>query len=36
MELIGYDFYMFKNIDLDEIVVVYKCNNGGYGIIEYE
>ncbi|EQJ04915.1 ribosomal subunit interface protein [Clostridioides difficile P6] len=34
MELIGHDFYMFKNIDSDEIAVVYKRNNGGYGIID--
>ncbi|CZR95375.1 MULTISPECIES: ribosome hibernation-promoting factor, HPF/YfiA family [unclassified Clostridioides] len=36
MELIGHDFYMFKNIDSDEIAVVYKRHNGGYGIIEHE
>ncbi|RDY25356.1 ribosome-associated translation inhibitor RaiA [Romboutsia weinsteinii] len=36
MELIEHDFYMFKNIDTDELSVVYKRNNGGYGIIEHE
>ena len=36
MELIGHDFYMFRNIDTDEISTVYKRENGGYGLIEHE
>ena len=36
MELIGHDFYMFRNIDTDEISTVYKRENGGYGLIEQE
>ena len=36
MELIGHEFYMFRNIDTDEISVVYKRENGGYGMIEHE
>lgn len=36
MELIEHDFYMFRNIDTDEISIVYKRENGGYGIIEHE
>ena len=36
MELIGHEFYMFRNIDTDEISVVYKRENGGYGTIEHE
>lgn len=36
MELIEHDFYMFRNIDTDEISIVYKRDNGGYGIIEHE
>ncbi|MGL5312543.1 MAG: ribosome hibernation-promoting factor, HPF/YfiA family [Peptostreptococcaceae bacterium] len=36
MELIEHDFYMFRNIDTDEISIVYKRKNGGYGIIEHE
>jgi len=36
MDLVGHDFYMFRNTDTDEIAVVYKRNNGGYGIIEHD
>ena len=36
MELIEHDFYMFRNIDTDEISIVYKRKNDGYGIIEHE
>lgn len=36
MELIGHNFYMFKNQDTFEINVAYKRKNGGYGIIEQE
>ena len=36
MELIEHDFYMFRNIDTDEISTVYKRENGGYGLIEHE
>ena len=36
MELIEHEFYMFRNIDTDEISVVYKRRNGGYGMIEHE
>ena len=36
MELIEHEFYMFRNIDTDEISVVYKRKNGGYGMIEHE
>lgn len=36
MELIEHNFYMFRNIDTDEVSIVYKRRNGGYGIIEHE
>ena len=36
MELIEHDFYMFRNVDTDDISIVYKRNNGGYGMIEHE
>ncbi|MGL4911448.1 MAG: ribosome hibernation-promoting factor, HPF/YfiA family [Romboutsia sp.] len=36
MELIEHDFYMFRNVDTDELSIVYKRRNGGYGIIEHE
>ena len=34
MELIGHDFYMFKNDKTNAICVVYKRKDSGYGIIE--
>lgn len=36
MELIGHNFYVFRNQDTFEINVTYKRKNGGYGIIEHE
>lgn len=35
MELSGHDFYIFKNIDVEnKICVIYKRTDGNYGIIE--
>lgn len=34
MNLIGHQFYMFRNAETDGICVVYKRSNGGYGLIE--
>ena len=36
MDLLGHDFYMFTNAQTDDISIVYKRKNGGYGIIEQE
>ena len=36
MNLLGHNFYVFRNTDDDIVAVVYKRNNGGYGIIETE
>ncbi len=36
MNLLGHMFYMFRNAESDEICVVYKRNDGGYGLIEPE
>lgn len=36
MELIGHEFFMFRNADDDEINVVYKRKKGDYGLIEPE
>ena len=33
MELLGHDFYIFKNSDTDNVSVVYKRKDGEYGII---
>ena len=34
MNLLGHMFYMFRNADTDDICVVYRRNDGGYGLIE--
>ncbi len=34
MELLGHPFFVFKNVETDKINVVYKRNDGDYGIIE--
>jgi len=36
MQLLGHDFYMYKDSDTDTICVLYKRKDGGYGIIESE
>ncbi len=36
MELLGHNFYMYKDSDLDSIALVYKRKSGGYGVIETE
>jgi putative sigma-54 modulation protein len=34
LELIGHDFFVFRNADSDEINVVYRRLDGNYGLIE--
>jgi putative sigma-54 modulation protein len=34
LELIDHDFYMFLNMETQEINVVYERNHGGYGVIQ--
>ena len=36
MELLNHAFYVFRNRDTDEVNVVYKRNDGEYGLIEPE
>jgi ribosome hibernation promoting factor len=34
LELIGHDFFLFRNAETDQINVVYRRRGGGYGLIE--
>ncbi len=34
LDLIGHDFFLFRNRETDDINVVYRRNDGGYGLIE--
>ena len=36
MELIGHSFFVYKDFETDQISVVYKRLDGGYGLIETE
>ena len=36
MELLGHEFFMFKDADTDNFAVVYKRKDENYGIIESE
>jgi putative sigma-54 modulation protein len=34
LELVGHDFFVFRNSESDEVNVVYRRRDGGYGLIE--
>lgn len=36
LELVGHDFFVFRNADSDAINVLYRRDKGGYGLIEPE
>ena len=36
MELLGHQFYLFKDVDTNQPTVIYKRKDGDYGIIEAE
>lgn len=36
MELLGHDFYLFKDIATDKVAVLYKRKDNNYGLIEEE
>lgn len=36
MELLGHNFFVFMNADIDQVSVVYKRRDGNYGLIEPE
>ena len=34
MEMLGHSFFVYRDVDTDEICILYKRKNGNYGIIE--
>ena len=34
LELVGHDFFVFRNADTGDVAVVYRRNDGAYGLIE--
>ncbi len=36
MQLLGHDFFVYRDCDTNTVCVLYKRKNGGYGIIESE
>jgi putative sigma-54 modulation protein len=36
LELIGHDFFVFRNAESDEVNVIYRRREGTYGLIEPE
>ena len=34
LELVGHDFFVFRDADSNEVNIVYRRNQGGYGLIE--
>ena len=34
MEMLGHSFFVYKDVDTNEVCVIYKRKNGNYGIIE--
>jgi len=36
LEVLGHDFYIYKNVDNEKVSVLYLRNDGKYGVIETE
>ena len=34
MELMGHDFYLFKNVETDKIAIIYRRKDNNYGLME--
>ena len=34
LDLVGHDFFVFRNAESDEVNVIYRRRDGGYGLIE--
>ncbi|MEL7141124.1 MAG: ribosome-associated translation inhibitor RaiA [Cyanobacteria bacterium J06554_3] len=34
LEMVGHDFYMFRNVETNEINVIYERNHKGYGLLQ--
>ena len=34
LELIGHDFFVFRNVESDDVNVVYRRRDGNFGLIE--
>jgi len=34
LELVGHDFFVFRSDESDEVNVIYRRRDGGYGLIE--
>lgn len=36
MDMFGYDFFIYEDVEMDVINIVYWCNDGCYGLIEID
>ena len=36
MEMLSHSFFIYKDADAEKMAVVYKRNDGGYGLIEID
>ena len=36
MELVGHDFFVFRNAETEQVNVIYRRKDGNYGLIEPE
>jgi putative sigma-54 modulation protein len=36
LEMLGHDFYVYLDSDTNSVCIIYKRNDGGYGLLEPE